>query len=914
MEEMQRRGLDGTSKSVQQYGPRTDDELWQAVYELTKCKIPRVAVCEGHVAPFEVFADLYFDRVQDVLWIAARGSGKRLALDTFVATPDGWTQIGELEVGNQLFDEQGKICTVQEVHLIEEKPDAYRIKFSDEAEILADAEHLWYTEARVEDKKRYRHRKGGVRTTAEIAETLTVPYTDRNERNHSIPVAKALKLPEANLPVDPYLLGVWFGDGSSFHDPKNNKRIPQSYLRASEDQRLALLQGLMDTDGYIGKNGQASITTKFKELGDGILELLWSLGFKPFWREKWVTPCKSSNAKRYGTKEKYGPYIDISFQAFSDRPVVRMPHKVQWLKDRPKTQSLAEGRRIVAVEPVDPVPMRCLTVDSESGLFLVGKEMIPTHNTSNSGWLHGAKCLWKPGYKTAIAGAIEKQSDRAYGEFKRFVQKVVHMIVDEEPLKKKTEWVHRSETEVLSGSVASVNGPHPHLAQFDELELIKSLEVYDEWLNMSQGDDNYAGQNFLTSTRKRSYGLVQAIVKECEEAIRNGDSPPWDVRISCVWETLANVPECSQKNLDGSLKCGCDKVVKGTQKIDVDGETVTRSRTFASVCGGKAKKSQGHVQLKDAHRRFKSLGRRVWEAQQECLRPSSEGLVHEWWDPALYELPFWHPRPEYGPIFRSWDWGGTNEHSVHWEQLLKFDVYLETDKGTIVVPEGASVTFDEVFHSGGGAYSLGLEIFERTNQWGEHGFEFEVDYDFCDPANPTAKADVKRAAHDGGYTIPRFMSVPVTVELRIDKHVEWGEDGRLFVVGRMCPNLVGEYEEYHWPETKAGMPPPKKPVQVDDHAVDDQSYYLWNLHKLESRGEWRQNEAPASDFSDHRPRTHRQEQETRQQAERTYGSEVPVASSMSPGYARENPYTSRPTVRRHDVPGIKQAPGAGVPR
>lgn len=534
--------------------------------------------------------------------------------------------------------------------------------------------------------------------------------------------------------------------------------------------------------------------------------------------------------------------------------------------------------------------------------------------TTNSGFLHGAKDRWKPGYKTAIAGAIKKQSDRAYKEFKRFCKHIIEEIVNEEIKKESVEWLNESETELLAGTESGVNGPHPHLAQFDELELIQSLGVFEEWLNMSQGDEYYDGQNLLTSTRKRAYGLVQAIVKECEDALLRGDSPPWDIRIFCIWETLAPVPECGVPNIDGSLKCGCDKVIKGSWPPKQEGEK-PKSRSFADVCKGRAAKADGFVKLKDAHRRFKSLGRRVWEAQQECLRPSSEGLVHEWWDPLLYDLPFWYPRPEYGPVYRSWDWGGTNPHSVHWQQILKFDVRLQiSDTEEIVVPEGVTVTFDEVFHPGGGAYSLGLEVFERTRQWADHGFDFEVEHDFCDPANPTARADVKKAAHDGGYAIPNFMAIPATIETSLDKHIEIGEEGKIRVVGRMCPNLSEEYGEYHYPEQKPGQPPPKKPVQVDDHAVDDQRYHFWNFYRLTARGGGQRSEAPISDFSAHTPRAQVEETAARREGLRTYGAELPVASSMSPGYASSSPSVSAPTVRRHGVQTIRQAPGAGAVR
>lgn len=528
--------------------------------------------------------------------------------------------------------------------------------------------------------------------------------------------------------------------------------------------------------------------------------------------------------------------------------------------------------------------------------------------TTISGFLHGAKGKWKPGYKTAIAGAIDKQSDRAYKEFKRFIDKCAGEIVD--TLQKETTWVNGSATEVLAGTVRAVNGPHPHLAQFDELELVQSYDVFEEWQNMSQGTPEYAGQNLLTSTRKRPYGLVQQLVKEAEDAIKEGNTPPWEVRTFCIFETLANRPDCSEKNEDGSLKCGCDKVVKGEIP---DGAGGMKPRTFADVCRGRAKRADGFVQLRDAHRRFRSLGQRTWEAQQECLRPSTEGLVHTWWDPEIRGVPVWYPRPEYGPVYRSWDWGGTNPHSVHFQQVLKHPVKLlvpsrYTQQGEtreMFLREGDIITFDEIFHDGGGFTALGTEVFERTQQWHQYGFNFDVEMDFCDPAGgPAPKDDVKKAAEAMNWPAPKWRSVPVGIEESLEKHIEWGEDGRLYVVPGMCPNLVEEYEIYHWPERKGGQPPANKPVLVDDHAVDDQRYFVWNYYILSknTRGQ----EQPGSEYQSTGGSGAIGADATRQRdVERTYGSEMPSSSLQAPDYLGQRPERNEPTVRRWEVPGIR---------
>ena len=99
-----------------------------------------------------------------------KGMGKRLALDTPLATPTGWTTMGAVAVGDFLFNELGLPCRVTYVSPVA-IGDSYRVTFSDGASVVADGEHLWFTESFGE---RAKARAGNVRTTLEILATLTV--------------------------------------------------------------------------------------------------------------------------------------------------------------------------------------------------------------------------------------------------------------------------------------------------------------------------------------------------------------------------------------------------------------------------------------------------------------------------------------------------------------------------------------------------------------------------------------------------------------------------------------------------------------------------------------------------------------------------------------------------------------------
>ena len=261
-------------------------------------------------------------------------------------------------------------------------------------------------------KRRMEPPTGTVRTTQEIVDTLTV----RDGRaNHAIPVADPIQLPDRDLKLDPYLLGCWLGDGSTnagaitgmdpeIHDafascgkyvardpiakPNNKawtvtysgltkdlralgvygrKHIPHDYLWASEGQRLALLQGLMDTDGNVSKSSVEFVNTN-QNLVEGVAHLARSLGMKVNVRE--------GRAKLNG--QDYGPKWMVKFAA--NRIVFRLPRKAQAQKIA--TRRTTKFRYIKEAERVPAQPMRCFKVSSPDELFLVTENFIPTHNSS----------------------------------------------------------------------------------------------------------------------------------------------------------------------------------------------------------------------------------------------------------------------------------------------------------------------------------------------------------------------------------------------------------------------------------------------------------------------------------------------------------------------------------------------------
>nr|WP_255715315.1 MULTISPECIES: replicative DNA helicase [unclassified Blastococcus] len=158
--------------------------------------------------------------------IAARpGVGKALALDTPIATPSGWTTMDEISVGDRVLGSDGRPTTVVAATDVMADRPCFEVHFSDGSVIVADAQHQWLTETRASRRSAQQARTGyngyrnqrtfaEVRTTEEIARTVRCATKDAR-LNHSVRNCLPLDLPPADLPVPPYALGVWLGDGTS---------------------------------------------------------------------------------------------------------------------------------------------------------------------------------------------------------------------------------------------------------------------------------------------------------------------------------------------------------------------------------------------------------------------------------------------------------------------------------------------------------------------------------------------------------------------------------------------------------------------------------------------------------------------------------------------------------------------------
>jgi replicative DNA helicase len=245
-------------------------------------------------------------------------------------------------------------------------------------------------------------------TTRQIAATLRAGTDGRP--NHSVATALPLCLPETDLPLPPYVLGVWLGDsgspqaGLTATDPGiailaeaegakacdasrggvqahqvlgpfgviGNKHIPAPYLRASERQRRALLAGLLDANGTVTRTGSVEFCVTSRRLAEDFRELVHSLGYRSGWSQNRVGGQGPASSAAF----------TVTFTTSDDVFWVERKKLMHAQRRQHQARVSAQQRFITAVRPIPSVPVRCVQVDSPDHLYLVGQAMIPTHNST----------------------------------------------------------------------------------------------------------------------------------------------------------------------------------------------------------------------------------------------------------------------------------------------------------------------------------------------------------------------------------------------------------------------------------------------------------------------------------------------------------------------------------------------------
>ena len=475
-------------RSSEDYAPLS------AIMEATLDEIEAISNRDGEMVGVPTgFADL--DELTNglhpgqMIIVAARPAmGKALALDTPLATPDGWTTMGDVKVGDLLYGADGRPTTVvAATDVLLDRP-CYEVVFSDGTTIVADGQHQWLTETRAARKSRWaaenqynRTRNQGtlpsIVTTEEIAGSVRVAGDQR--ANHAVENARPLQGADQGILIPAYVLGAWLGDGHtssnritcetdeipmylesyglvvrplgqmlySIRIPQDelaerlcqvcgasflpatvnvttcgkscggrnkgggvvlpcpdcgakysgglrcaacnrdhgsftallrkvgvlgDKHIPAAYLRASEATRRELLAGLMDTDGTVVRcSGALQFAVTNERLARDVYELVVSLGYR----------CSMRTKRVKGRSEASSTCFVLNFSTTDD--VFKLFRKQILHKEtRPQSTTRIGRRYITDVRRVPSVPVRCVEVDNEDHLYLAGRSMVPTHNST----------------------------------------------------------------------------------------------------------------------------------------------------------------------------------------------------------------------------------------------------------------------------------------------------------------------------------------------------------------------------------------------------------------------------------------------------------------------------------------------------------------------------------------------------
>ena len=337
-----------------------------------------------------------------------------------VPTLSGMKTMADLEVGDFVFGPDGQPVKVVGKSEVFKDRVLYQVTTDDGASITVDGEHLWTV--RLNRKRNvyrdytteqlWRRQNGEVLRTKRSSQAEFVKgKTQKNPRLPMLPAVSPVEHEEKPLLIDPYVLGVWLGDGSkssgviSCHEKDavfirpeierryykttdqatkhtfgilglqaqlkqlglyGNKTIPRDYLEASPKQRRELLKGLMDTDGNVSKKGQCFFAQSNRAFIEQVAELIRSLGVK--------ASILESEAK-IGDKS-YGKSWKISFYAHD---IFTLPRK----EDRTLKNERTFGRYI-SIQKLDTTGnTQCIKVDRPDGLFLAGDGYICTHNTKS---------------------------------------------------------------------------------------------------------------------------------------------------------------------------------------------------------------------------------------------------------------------------------------------------------------------------------------------------------------------------------------------------------------------------------------------------------------------------------------------------------------------------------------------------
>lgn len=382
--------------------------------------------------------------------------GKQIEDDEVIFTSKGWKRHGDLQVGDYVYHPSGKSIRVNAIIPQVEKC-SMRVTLSNGQTVVVHPNHEWTV---------FVDKRGPI--TLETKEILRrgLWRGQRGSRGarckFQLPISEGVEGVHKQLTVEPYFLGVWLGDGKSsrpqicgvddevfsgvgeFYHPTSewtqedtgvkysyygdvklmrslkdlgvldNKHIPVEFMNCSRLQRLELLAGLIDSDGSLAQEtGQYRFINCNQKLIRNFCHLISSLGYQ--FSITSAEPCISTS----GIEGKQTTWY-VGFTPHDEIPC-RVPRK---------QSNYLVKRKKVAIIDIDVLPIgehksgKCITVDSDDGLYLVGEKMVPTHNSQI---LSKLAVAWMLGARPGITIAITGFSHTLVTKFSKDVKAIVSM-------------------------------------------------------------------------------------------------------------------------------------------------------------------------------------------------------------------------------------------------------------------------------------------------------------------------------------------------------------------------------------------------------------------------------------------------------------------------------------------------------
>ena len=364
----------------------------------------------------------------DLIVLAGRpGMGKELKNSSLIYTPNGFTTIGQIKLGDSILGSDGYSYNVIGV-FPQGRKDVYRVHFDDGTYVDAGLEHQWEISTR--KSRKTKEKSSVVMTTKDLMVDTILPG---NRKNYAIRYCKPLHFTEQPITMHPYLLGFLIGDGcfkntgiGFFNTEKDliskiqtmlpdnvhitsstendyrisrksaktkvnpifkqiydlglhnchsfEKFIPKNYLYNTIEIRTQVLQGLVDTDGFIATNGKNAIeySTTSHQLCLDIVELVRGLGGKCTYKEKQGAYRKDGG--RIVTRKYYRMYLSLPSEIM---PVTSKKHLSKYNPNK-----RFDKKYITKIEKMDyQDEMTCISVDAPDCLYITDGHTL-THNTS----------------------------------------------------------------------------------------------------------------------------------------------------------------------------------------------------------------------------------------------------------------------------------------------------------------------------------------------------------------------------------------------------------------------------------------------------------------------------------------------------------------------------------------------------